>query len=418
MNGGLRGTMNKIITAVILVIIILIATWSNIDILERSPDADDESRVRYKEVSDTIKKGETLFDIFKKYNLDASELFKIKEASAHIHKLRKVHPGRQYKIVFDESYQIDSFVYWIDDDNLLNIKRDENGFHSEKVEVIYERRIEQTGGMIKDNLIASIGEGRENLMLGLQLSDIFSWDIDFTSDIRNGDVFKIIAEGLYLDGEFRKYGDILSAEFQNNGKTYNAYRFEFDGKADYYDADGRSLKKAFLKAPLSFRRISSGYSKGRFHPVLKIYRPHHGLDYAAPAGTAVSAIGDGTVVFAGKKGQYGNLVIVKHPNGYKTYYGHLSKIGRGVKNGTKVEQGEIIGNVGSTGLATGPHLHYEVRINNRPVNPLTIKIPKGEPVPVKLMADFTKMKSEMNSRTALIAPDMFASADNKKDVRF
>lgn len=418
MNGGLRGTMNKIITAVILVIIILIATWSNIDILERSPDADDESRVRYKEVSDTIKKGETLFDIFKKYNLDASELFKIKEASAHIHKLRKVHPGRQYKIVFDESYQIDSFVYWIDDDNLLNIKRDENGFRSEKVEVIYERRIEQTGGMIKDNLIASIGEGRENLMLGLQLSDIFSWDIDFTSDIRNGDVFKIIAEGLYLDGEFRKYGDILSAEFQNNGKTYNAYRFEFDGKADYYDADGRSLKKAFLKAPLSFRRISSGYSKGRFHPVLKIYRPHHGLDYAAPAGTAVSAIGDGTVVFAGKKGQYGNLVIVKHPNGYKTYYGHLSKIGRGVKNGTKVEQGEIIGNVGSTGLATGPHLHYEVRINNRPVNPLTIKIPKGEPVSVKLMADFTKMKSEMNSRIALIAPDMFASADNKKDVRF
>lgn len=418
MNGGLGGTMNKIITTVILVIIILIATWSNIDILKRSPDADDESRVRYKEVSDTIKKGETLFDIFKKYNLDASELFKIKEASAHIHKLRKVHPGRQYKIVFDESYQIDSFVYWIDDDNLLNIKRDENGFRSEKVEVIYERRLEQTGGMIKDNLIASIGEGRENLMLGLQLSDIFSWDIDFTSDIRNGDVFKIIAEGLYLDGEFRKYGDILSAEFQNNGKTYDAYRFEFDGKADYYDADGRSLKKTFLKAPLSFRRISSGYSKGRFHPVLKIYRPHHGLDYAAPAGAAVSAIGDGTVVFAGKKGQYGNLVIVKHPNGYKTYYGHLSKIGRGVKNGTKVEQGETIGNVGSTGLATGPHLHYEVRINNKPVNPLTIKIPKGAPVPVKLMADFTKMKSEMNSRIALIAPDMFASADNKKDVRF
>ncbi len=409
--------MNRLIAAGICIIVILFVSRSDLNVLKSSSDSGDQTQKGYKEVSGTVKKGETLFDIFKRYNLDLTELFKIREASAHIHRLKKVYPGRQYKIVFDDSYQINSFVYWIDDDNFLNIKRDEDGFSAEKITVIYERRIEQTGGMIKDNLIASIGEGRENLMLGLQLSDIFSWDIDFTSDIRNGDVFKIVAEGLYLDGEFRKYGDILSAEFQNNGKTYSAYRFEFDGKADYYDENGRSLKKAFLKAPLSFRRISSGYSKGRFHPVLKIYRPHHGLDYAAPAGTPVSAIGDGIVVFAGRKGQYGNLVILKHPNGYRTYYGHLSKLGSGIKNGIKVKQGEIIGNVGSTGIATGPHLHYEIRINNRPLNPLTLKIPKGEPVPVKLMADFIRMKDEMDGRITSITPDVFAYANNKKDDR-
>ena len=409
--------MNRLIAAGICIIIILFVSRSDLNVLKNSSDSGDQAQAGYKEVSGKVKKGETLFDIFRRYNLDLTELFKIREASAHIHRLKKVYPGRQYKIVFDDSYQINSFVYWIDDDNFLNIKRDEDGFSAEKITVIYERRIEQTGGMIKDNLIASIGEGRENLMLGLQLSDIFSWDIDFTSDIRNGDVFKIVAEGLYLDGEFRKYGDILSAEFQNNGKTYSAYRFEFDGKTDYYDAEGRSLKKAFLKAPLSFRRISSGYSKGRFHPVLKIYRPHHGLDYAAPAGTPVSAIGDGIVVFAGRKGQYGNLVILKHPNGYRTYYGHLSKLGSGIKNGIKVKQGEIIGNVGSTGIATGPHLHYEIRINNRPLNPFTLKIPKGEPVPVKLMADFIRMKDEMDGRITSITPDVFAYANNKKDDR-
>jgi murein DD-endopeptidase MepM/ murein hydrolase activator NlpD len=247
-----------------------------------------------------------------------------------------------------------------------------------------------------------MGNGRENMMLAMQLSDIFAWDIDFTTDLRDGDTFKIVVEALYLDGEFKKYGDILAAEFVNNGETYRAYRFEHNGKAGYYDEEGKSLRKAFLKAPLSFRRISSGFSLGRFHPILKIYRPHHGLDYAAPAGTPVSAMGDGTVIFAGKKGQYGNLVIIRHPNGYKTYYGHLSKFGKDIKKGTKVEQGQIIGYVGSTGLATGPHLHYELRIRNRPVNPVTVKSLKGTSIPEKLMAEFRGFKNQMDGRLASI----------------
>jgi murein DD-endopeptidase MepM/ murein hydrolase activator NlpD len=261
-----------------------------------------------------------------------------------------------------------------------------------------------------------MSEGKGNLMLALQLSDIFAWDIDFSTDIRNDDVFKIVVEGLYLNGEFKKYGEILSAEFVNKGETFSAYRFENDGRVDYYSSEGKSLRKAFLKAPLSFRRISSYFSRGRYHPVLKIYRPHHGLDYAAPTGTPVSAAGDGAVLFAGRKGQYGNLIIVRHSNGYKTYYGHLSRIGKGVRKGTRVDQGEVIGYVGATGLATGPHLHYEMRVNNRPINPLSLKIPHGKAIPASLMADFRKFKNEMDVKLASIPAASYLLTEKKEET--
>jgi len=362
-----------------------------------------------KEISDVIKKGETLFDIFKRYNLDLRELFELREASADIYRLRKLYPGQPYKIWVDNNDRVNSFIYWIDDDNILNITRSDSGFYAKKVAVAYEKRILHIGGTIQDNLISSIGGegeegGREDLMLALNISDIFTWDIDFTSDLRNGDTFKVIVEGLYLDGEFKKYGDLICVEFMNNSESYTAYRFENEGRADYYNGEGRSLKRAFLKAPLSFRRISSTFSNGRFHPILKRYRPHHGLDYAAPAGTPVSAIGNGTVTFSGIKGQYGKLVIINHPNGYKSYYGHLSKIEKHIKKGAKIEQGQIIGLVGATGLATGPHLHYELRINGKPLNPLTVRLPRGKTIPVKMRADFMQFKKTMESRLTSINP--------------
>lgn len=351
----------------------------------------------FREISDVIKKGETLYEIFRRYNLDIGELFELREASADVYRLRKLNPGQSYKILIDDNDRVNSFIYWIDDDTTLNITRSDSGFYAEKVPIPYEKRILYMDRTIKDNLIYSAGEGKEGLMLALNISDIFAWDIDFTSDLRNGDTFKVIVEGLYLDGEFRKYGDILCVEFVNNGKTYQAYRFEYEGKADYYDNEGKTLRRAYLKAPLNFRRISSTFSKGRFHPILKRYRPHHGLDYAAPAGTPVSAIGNGTIVFSGLKGDYGKFVIIKHPNGYKSYYGHLSKIEKNIRSGVKVEQGQIIGYVGATGLATGPHLHYELRINDRPVNPLTVNLPRGKSIPATMMAEFSQFRDEMDS---------------------
>jgi murein DD-endopeptidase MepM/ murein hydrolase activator NlpD len=413
-----KGVVRKlsIIIASLIVTILLLLNIFDADKKEENLPQKQQQKL-YREINGIIKRGETFFEVFKRFGLDMAELFKIREAAADVHRLRDVEPGRQYKIVVDIDNRVNSLLYWIDDDNILNITRSDKGFSAGKIPLEYERRIEHIGGIIKDNLISSIGEDRENLMLALQLSDIFAWDIDFTSDLRNGDVFKIVVEGLYIDGGFKKYREILSAEFENNGKLYHAYRFENNGKADYYDAEGKALKKAFLKAPLNFRRISSYFSAGRFHPVLKIYRPHHGLDYAAPAGTPVSAVGDGEVFFAGRKGQYGNLVVIKHRNGWKTYYGHLSKIEKGIWKGKYAEQGQIIGYVGATGLATGPHLHYEIRTGKKPVNPLKVKFPGGEPIPKSLMAGFEERKNKLDHKLTLIDPAVFTSAKKVADKK-
>jgi murein DD-endopeptidase MepM/ murein hydrolase activator NlpD len=325
-----------------------------------------------------------------------------------------LYPGRTYKIAVDEDNRIDSFDYWIDEENMLSVKRDGAGFSAEKVCVEYEKRVQHLDGIIQDNLIASMGDGREQVMLALRLSDIFAWDIDFTSDLRRGDIYTVVVEGYYLNGEFRKYGDVLSAEFVNNGEFYNAYRFESNGEVDYFDAEGRSLKRAFLKAPLNFRRISSHFSHNRFHPILRIYRPHHGLDYSAPSGTPVSAVCEGTVLFSGYKKQYGNLVIIRHPNSWKTYYGHLSRIAKDVRKGRKVAQGQVIGAVGSTGLATGPHLHYELRIHNKPANPLAMKMPRGKAVPQNLRAEFRQFRENMDARITSIRAPYVAYAEKHK----
>jgi murein DD-endopeptidase MepM/ murein hydrolase activator NlpD len=395
--------IKKILIVAIFLVTAFIIFRGNFKIIQEKEQSSPAS-MEYREIKDNIKKGETLFDIFKRYKLDLGDLFQLKEASADIHRLRDLYPGQPYKIIIDKNNQVNSFTYWIDDDNILTITRNESGFNAEKLQVHYERRFIHIGGLIKDNLISSMGEGEENILLALKLSDIFAWDIDFTTDLRKDDIFKIVVEGFYLNGEFKKYGEILSAEFNNNGETYRAYRFEYNGKADYYDADGKSLRKAFLKAPLSFRRISSGFTLRRFHPILKIFRPHLGIDYAASPGTPVSTVGDGIVMFAGYKGQNGNLVIIKHLNGYRTSYGHLSKIKKGVRKGARVDQGQIIGYVGTTGLSTGPHLDFRMKVNNRFVNPLTLKIPRGKTIPKNLMASFKNYRDFMDTRLASITP--------------
>jgi len=420
-------TKNLLIIAVFLFLVLLIinqknpdnkqkeAFQSNISARNQTETQDTFEQKKYREITGNIEKGETLFDIFKKYKLDFVELFHLKEASASIHHLEDVYPGRPYRIIIDDSSQIKRFTYWIDDESILNITRTKEGFSASKKNIEYEKKTFYVAGIIQDNLIVSMEEGKENLMLALQLSDIFAWDIDFSTDLRNGDIFKIVVESCYLNNEFKKYGNILSVEFINNGKTYHAYRFEHDGEVDYYDEDGKSLRRAFLKAPLSFRRIRSRVSKRRYHPILKIYRPHLGVDYAAPTGTPVSTVGDGRVSFAGYKGQNGKIVVIKHPNSFKTYYGHLSKIKKGIKRGMKVKQGQIIGYVGTTGLSTGPHLDYRIKKHNRFVNPLTLNLPRGKSIPKTAIADFTIYRDKMDVRLASIIPPTFALADQKKE---
>lgn len=353
-------------------------------------------------IEGVLKSGDTLSTLFKRYSLNPRDLLKMREASAGVHRLRHVAANRPYKLIVDDQNRVQAFEYNIDDTFLLYVVRGEEEFSAKKVEIDYDRRIGQLTGVIRDNLISAIGEGKEKLLLALDLSDILAWDVDFTSDLREDDTYKVVVEELYEGGQFRKYGNILAVEFVNNGMVYKAFRFENDGRADYFDENGNSLRKAFLKAPLSFRRISSEFSKGRFHPVLKKYRPHHGIDYAAPAGTPVSAISDGTVIFVGRKGDYGNLVILKHANGYRSYYGHLARFGKGIRSGVKVTQGQIIASVGSTGLATGPHLHYEIRVNSQPMNPMAIKTSAARPVPAKAISQFESVKSDLIARLSAI----------------
>jgi len=366
-------------------------------------EADIEKEI-YNEIEGVMRPGETMYEIFKRHGLNVQELLRIREASAGIYRLRNVSAGQRYRIVADEQNGVRSLLYRINDDLVLKIVRTDDDFTAEKAAVEYEKRVAQIAGAIQDNLISSIGNGKDRLRLALTLSDIFAWDIDFTTDLRNGDIFKIIVEEFYEEGKFKRYGNILAAEFVNNGDTYHGSRFEYGDIKGYYDQEGKSLRRAFLKAPLNYRRISSGFSQGRFHPILKKYRPHHGVDYAAPHGTPVSSVGDGTVLFAGYRGDYGKLIIIRHPNGYETRYGHLSRLDRGMAKGVKIKQGDTIGYVGSTGLTTGPHLHYEMRLNNKFVNPLKTRIPAGRPLPDTARGEFFQVMNTMTTMLASMGP--------------
>ena len=341
------------------------------------------------EIKDVVKAGETLSGIFERYGVSASELLPIRKASSGIHRLRKIVAGQPYEIRLDNDNNVLSFTYQIDDEALLRVTRGDPGFRAEKIDIPYEKKIGKFGGEIDSNLYDSLGNGENPAQLAYLLSDIFSWDFDFTTDLRKGDTFKVIVEELWLDGRFKRLGPVLAAEFVNNGKTHRAFRYEGpDGRAGYYDEEGKSLQRSFLKAPLSYRRISSGFSYSRRHPILKIRRPHLGVDYVAPRGTPVSALGDGTVRFARYKGANGNLVIIKHPKGFTTYYGHLHKIRKGIRSGVRVSQGDVIGYVGSTGRATGPHLDFRMKKGTRFVNPLRVNVPRRGGIPKQALADF------------------------------
>ena len=258
-----------------------------------------------------------------------------------------------------------------------------DGFKAETKTPDFTKRVEFVRGRVDQSLYFAFLELGEKDPVLIQFADIFGWDIDFTTECQKGDSFFFVVEKDYLADTLACYGPVLWAEY--DGKTVGkniAYRF----RDDYYNSEGQSLRKEFLKSPLKVYRISSGYSGSRYHPILKIYRPHRGVDYAAPKGTPVHALGEGTVTFAGWKGGYGKYVRIKHPNGFQTGYGHLSGIA--VKTGQKVSQGQIIGYVGMTGLATGPHLHFEMFKGGAFVNPMTVKTPPAKPVPPEQMKEF------------------------------
>jgi murein DD-endopeptidase MepM/ murein hydrolase activator NlpD len=368
-------------------------------------------------ISGVVKPNESLEAIFGKHNLDKADLALINQSTKKLFNLSKISVGDVYLFELDKKENnIQSMQYGIDDMSYLTIVRASDGFKAGKVNLVTDKKIGSFHILIKDNLMNSMPDShREYYRLALKLSDIYAWDIDFSRDMRNGDTVKVIVEELWVGEAFKGYGDILAAEIINNGKTHTAYRFKSNDYTDYYDRKGKSLRKALLKSPLKFKYISSRFSKRRLHPKLRIYRPHLGVDYSAPSGTPVSASGSGTIRFAGYKGQNGRMVRIKHNGGYETYYGHLSRIPKKVRKGKKVSQGDIIGYVGSTGLATGPHLDYRIKFNGRFVDPLKIKLPRGKSIPKNLMASFMTVADKFNSRLTLLIQPVVASQDRRNN---
>jgi murein DD-endopeptidase MepM/ murein hydrolase activator NlpD len=260
------------------------------------------------------------------------------------------------------------------------------------------------------SIVAAIDEAGEQVQLAIALAEIFAGDVDFESDLQRGDEMELLFEKVFREGEFAGYGRIVAARLLNDGRDLQAYRFEQNGKAGYYDARGRSLKRVFLRSPLRFTpRVTSGFSRRRFHPVHRVYRPHLGVDYGAPRGTPVVAVADGRVVSAGYSGASGLMVRLRHANGFESYYLHLSSLGKGIRRGARVQQNQIIGRVGSTGTATGPHLDYRLRQNGVFVNPLTVhrRMPPGDPIAPQMRAAFDVERSRL---TQLLSPTLLARA--------
>ena len=276
------------------------------------------------------------------------------------------------------------------------ISREAESFSIEKIPIPYTTETARVRGTIESSLFEAVTGTGESDVLAMNLADIFAWDVDFILDIRQGDSFQALVEKRYRDGQPAGYGRILAAEFTNQGTTFQAFLYQDgDRHADYYDADGQSLRKAFLKAPLSFSRISSGFTTRRFHPITKTWKAHPAIDYAAPTGTPIKSVGDGVIIKKGYTSGNGNYVKIRHNSSYETIYLHMKGFAKNIGQGKRVAQGQTIGYVGSTGLATGPHLCFRMYKNGAPVNPQRVKAPAAQPIDKSNLADFKVRKNAL-----------------------
>lgn len=350
-----------------------------------------------------VRKGDTLSHLFKRVGLGPKEVHDVVSAKGDLSELKKIHPGQTFRFGMKDQ-QLDSLEYVISRTESLFIKRTDNGYESEVVKQDLVPFTSYAEGTIKSSLFLAANKAGLSNSLTMELANMFGWDVDFALDIREGDSFRVIYQELHLNGEKVKDGDILAAQFTNQGKTFTAIRYETsDRGADYFSPDGQSMRKAFRRSPVDFARISSHFNLARKHPVLHTIRAHKGTDYAAATGTPIKATGDGKVIFAGWKGGYGRTVILQHGQGIQTLYAHMNGFGRNIRSGTRVSQGQIIGYVGKTGLATGPHLHYEFYVNGAVRNPVTVKLPQANPISAQDRASFIAVASQMQQQLATYA---------------
>jgi murein DD-endopeptidase MepM/ murein hydrolase activator NlpD len=326
---------------------------------------------------------------------DASTASQLVRAARPVYDLSRVRAGNEVKIARSAHGALRGLSYQIDPDHVLHITSTGNEFEAEIEKVPYAIAAEGVSGQVQDSLMQAVEDAGEHDELALRIADIFGWDVDFNTETRRGDTFEAVVEKKSLYGQFQDYGRILAAEYRNGNHTYQAVLFhDPEGRPAYYAPSGKSLKKAFLRSPLRFAaRITSRFSYHRFHPILKRYRPHLGIDYGAPVGSAVQAVADGRVVFVGWHGESGKEVKIRHAMGYETYYLHLSRIL--VKVGESVEQGQLIARTGSTGLATGPHLDFRITQHGRFRNFLALNLPPAESVAKRDLDEFVATRSKL-----------------------
>ncbi len=337
-----------------------------------------------------IKSGDTLSSLFKDAGFNDGIMLSVIHGDGEADKLQRLYAGETIRFATGAAGELAAIELQRSLLESLKIEKTDEGFTGETVVREPEARPAFASGTIDGSLYYAAREAGLNDRLTMELAGIFGWAIDFVYDVRKGDQFEVVYEELYLDGEKFDTGRILSARFVNRGDDNIALLYtDSNGDSDYYTPDGKSMRKAFLRTPIN-ARVSSPFNLQRRHPVLDVVRPHEGTDYGAPTGTPIKAAGSGRVRFAGWKGGYGRTVILQHGDNITTLYAHMSRLGKGIKNGTRVKQGETIGYVGSSGMVTGPHLHYEFRVNGTPRNSRTVKLPDAKPVPSSEMARFKR----------------------------
>ncbi len=345
-----------------------------------------------------VKSGDNLSLIFQRVGLGATDTYQVTQLGKDIKPLLNLRPGQILRFNFTDNKDqksLQQLQLVLSPIKTLDIKASAEGYQAKLLTRDVETRQKQASGSIESSLFEAGLTANLSDKVVMELAYIFGWDIDFALDLRQNDQFTLIYEEKYLDGNKFADGDILAAEFINQGKVYRAIRYTDDkGSSHYFTPQGDSMRKAFSRTPVHFSRISSRFNPNRKHPILKTSRPHQGVDYAAATGTPILATGDGKVDFVGNKGGYGRTVILSHGGKYTTLYAHMSKFKKGIKRGKRVKQGEVIGYLGMSGLATGPHLHYEFRVNGVHRNPLTVALPKAEALPKKYNSDF-KQKSQV-----------------------
>ena len=359
--------------------------------------AEEEEKEEVITIDGSLQAGDTLYESLIKEGISAAEILNLQEKVKSVVDFNYLPVGSEYSLKYNPEGKVTEFIYKPNPIDIYCI--DIPSSDSEDLKVTKEEictEVVRFEGKIKYSLYESMLECADSPQLALQLAEIFAWQIDFLTECREGDTFNILVEKQYR-GDFYRWGKVLAAEYEGELLSkHTAILFKDpSGHIDYYDEKGKSLRKAFLRAPLHYKYISSYFSKNRLHPILRIWRPHLAIDYAAPTGTPVSTIGDGTVIYAGWKDGYGNYVQIRHPNNYVSSYGHLSRFAKGLKNGQKVKQGEIIGYVGATGLATGPHLDFSISKNGEKVDFLKLKLPAASSVDPRYIAQFNEVKNKL-----------------------